>query len=63
MCKIIVVYVIQKSNKYGLKQWLAKVTPCRTVVYVIQKSNKYGLKQFGKQIIDHPPGCVCHSKK
>ena len=40
-----VVYVIQKSNKYGLKQasYLSHQSPL--VVYVIQKSNKYGLKQ------------------
>jgi|GEM_PF-5784654 len=40
-----VVYVIQKSNKYGLKQCEKKQRNTFFVVYVIQKSNKYGLKQ------------------
>ena len=40
-----VVYVIQKSNKYGLKQAAYAFAALREVVYVIQKSNKYGLKQ------------------
>ena len=44
--KSAVVYVIQKSNKYGLKQGTGtSKLPLRAVVYVIQKSNKYGLKQ------------------
>ena len=40
-----VVYVIQKSNKYGLKQAVPRIAVRFDVVYVIQKSNKYGLKQ------------------
>ena len=40
-----VVYVIQKSNKYGLKQDEFHHKVVVEVVYVIQKSNKYGLKQ------------------
>ena len=45
MCRW-VVYVIQKSNKYGLKQVAELQQRLDTeVVYVIQKSNKYGLKQ------------------
>ena len=38
-------YVIQKSNKYGLKQGKIAGIKGIQVVYVIQKSNKYGLKQ------------------
>ena len=38
-------YVIQKSNKYGLKQAKSSTRAPPLVVYVIQKSNKYGLKQ------------------
>ena len=45
MGKLSVVYVIQKSNKYGLKQESLEAHPVGVVVYVIQKSNKYGLKQ------------------
>ena len=46
----LVVYVIQKSNKYGLKQEVTKEVRKRNVVYVIQKSNKYGLKQVSSRV-------------
>ena len=59
----IVVYVIQKSNKYGLKQVLIKLIYELYVVYVIQKSNKYGLKQAKAFGIAQIISCVCHSKK
>jgi len=42
-------YVIQKSNKYGLKQFCCMRNLSKGVVYVIQKSNKYGLKQCEKK--------------
>ena len=58
-----VVYVIQKSNKYGLKQVLAREVGSLIVVYVIQKSNKYGLKQGPMPGQLQTSGCVCHSKK
>ena len=41
-----VVYVIQKSKQYGLKQFWIFQDLQHTVVYVIQKSKQYGLKQW-----------------
>ena len=58
-----VVYVIQKSNKYGLKQDLIQEGTHEVVVYVIQKSNKYGLKQGVIDCELVASCCVCHSKK
>ena len=58
-----VVYVIQKSNKYGLKQAARFEELDILVVYVIQKSNKYGLKQGYHNRTQASSGCVCHSKK
>ena len=59
----LVVYVIQKSNKYGLKQANKQYSPRKDVVYVIQKSNKYGLKQGSIRAEAQNECCVCHSKK
>ncbi len=61
--KVIVVYVIQKSNKYGLKQVAGVQQANILVVYVIQKSNKYGLKQGHQHVYYRKGCCVCHSKK
>ena len=63
MWRYSVVYVIQKSNKYGLKQEAACRIAGSDVVYVIQKSNKYGLKQDNFQRTPTRICCVCHSKK
>ena len=59
----LVVYVIQKSNKYGLKQSHVLCAPRRGVVYVIQKSKQYGLKQCSNLLEKTEFSCVCHSKK
>ena len=61
--RFMVVYVIQKSNKYGLKQYKTDNPFTELVVYVIQKSNKYGLKQWISLSDQRRRGCVCHSKK
>ena len=58
-----VVYVIQKSKQYGLKQYTTMEGVNWYVVYVIQKSKQYGLKQLVPSGAQADSGCVCHSKK
>ena len=60
---MLVVYVIQKSKQYGLKQSMLFLYYLPLVVYVIQKSKQYGLKQSPAQLQWFAKRCVCHSKK